>query len=283
MKVLPEPHVEGEVSVFGSSGFVGSHFLKKSQFSTVGIPRDQRYPETNEILYLIGTNHNYNVYENVFLDIDTNLKILVETLEQTRLKKPTAVFNYVSTWFVYGPTDIPYIESQCCKPNGFYSITKYAGELLLRSYCETYSMKYRIIRLGNIIGPGDKKASMKKNAVQYMANRVFNGEDIELYEGGEVIRDFLHIDDAVRGIDLILKKGALNEIYNLASGKGIKVGDLLSQFKTLVGSRSKLRSIKTPEFHNRVQARDSVLDISKVTALGFSVLNPITEKDLIES
>jgi UDP-glucose 4-epimerase len=144
-------------------------------------------------------------------------------------------------------------------------------------------MKYRIIRLGNIIGPGDKKASMKKNAVQYMANRVFNGEDIELYEGGEVIRDFLHIDDAVRGIDLILKKGALNEIYNLASGKGIKVGDLLSQFKTLVGSRSKLRSIKTPEFHNRVQARDSVLDISKVTALGFSVLNPITEKDLIES
>jgi nucleoside-diphosphate-sugar epimerase len=203
-------------------------------------------------------------------------------LEETRLRKPTAVFNYISSWFVYGSNEIPFKESQCCKPNGFYSITKYAGELLLRSFCETYNLKFRIIRLGNIVGPGDKKASLKKNAVQFMTRKILNGEDINLYEGGEVIRDFLHIDDAVRGIDLILEKGALNEIYNLSSGVGVKVGDILREFRALVGSNSKFNNIRTPDFHNRVQARNSVLDITKVMELGFEVLRPVTGKDFLE-
>lgn len=270
------------VSVFGSTGFLGSHYTKKSRLKTIAIPRNQRHPESNEILYLIGTVHNYNVFDDVFLDIDTNLRILVETLEHTRLSRPNAVFNYVSTWFVYGLNEIPFKETQLCEPRGFYSITKFAGELLLRSFCDTHSMRYRIIRLGNIIGPGDKKASLKKNAVQHMANMLLRGEDIDLYEDGDVIRDFLHVDDAVRGLDLILEKGEINEIYNLASGQGIKIGELLNRFKHLVGSKANIRSINTPAFHSKVQSRDSILDISKLNELGFSITRPITEQDLLD-
>jgi nucleoside-diphosphate-sugar epimerase len=262
------------VSVYGSTGFVGSHFSEKSAFQIRRIPRNERSPESNEILYFIGTIHNYNIF-------DTNLKVLIETLEAVRKFDTNAVFNFVSTWFVYGQIRIPFAEDRACNPKGFYSITKYAAELLLRSYCETYSMKYRIIRLGNIIGSGDNKTSAKKNAIQFLADKIIAGEDVELYEGGRVIRDLLHVDDAVEGLDLIIARGKLNEIYNLASGQGTVLADLLMSLKEITRSSSTLKSIETPAFHKMVQARDAVLDISKIKALGFNISRPLSASDLL--
>lgn len=272
---------KGTISLFGASGFIGSHFVQKSEFKSFPIPRSDFSAQSKDILFLIGTVDNYNVFEDVHLDIETNLKLLVEVLEVSRKKYPNLVFNYVSTWFVYGPNQIPFREEQPCNPKGFYSITKYAAELLLRSYCETYSLNYRIIRLGNVLGPGDRKASAKKNAVQFMADKIIRGEDVNLYEGGNVLRDFIHVDDVIRGLDLILERGPLNEIFNLASGTGVSVGELLNRLKILTGSASTLRKIDTPKFHNLVQARDSILDISKVKQLGFTITRPITEREFI--
>lgn len=271
---------QGMVSVFGSTGFIGSHFLMKSKLRTIPIPRSKLSPQSKDILFLVGTVDNYNVFENVNIDIDTNLKLVVNTLETSRKIYPDLIFNYISTWFVYGPGETPYKENQNCNPKGFYSITKYAAELLLRSFCETYSLNYRIIRLGNVLGPGDKKASLRKNAVQYMADKIVMGEDINLYNGGDLLRDFIHVDDVVKGLDLILEKGPVNEIFNLASGVGLNIGHLLGKLKILTRSSSVLHHVETPRFHNLVQARDSVLDISKIKQLGFSISKPITEREL---
>lgn len=272
---------ERTVSVYGSTGFVGSNFLEKSRFKAIPIPRQNFTPQSREILYLIGTVHNYNVFTDVNLDIDTNLKILINTLETSRSIYSDLVFNFVSSWFVYGPGELPFREDQSCNPKGFYSITKYAAELLLRSYCETHSLSYRIIRLGNVLGPGDKKSSVKKNAVQFMANKIRNNEDVYLYEGGNILRDFIHVDDVVLGLDLILERAPMNEIFNLASGVGLNVGELLLNLKTLIGSQSILHQIETPKFHNLVQAKDSIIDISKIKQLGFTITRPITEKELL--
>jgi len=269
------------ISVFGPTGFVGSHFTQKSRFKAIPIARHNSTSQSREILYLIGTVHNYNVFSDVNVDIDTNLKVLMNTLEASRNIYPDLVFNFVSSWFVYGPGEIPFRENQPCNPKGFYSITKYAAELLLRSYCETYSLNYRIIRLGNVLGPGDNKTSAKKNAVQFMANKIRNGEDIYLYEGGNVLRDFIHVDDVVMGLDLIIERAPMNQIFNLASGVGLNVGKLLHEFKALTGSKSVLHQIETPKFHNLVQARDSILDISKIKELGFAITKPITERELL--
>jgi len=269
------------ISVFGSTGFVGSHYIKKSRLTTIPIARENLTSQSKEILYLVGTVHNYNVFSDVNVDIDSNLKFLMNTLEASRNVYPDLVFNFVSSWFVYGPGEIPFREDQPCNPKGFYSITKYAAELLLRSYCETHSLSYRIIRLGNVLGPGDKKTSTKKNAVQFMANKIRNGEDVYLYQGGNVLRDFIHVDDVVLGLDLILGKAPMNEIFNLASGTGLNVGELLHRFRSLTGSQSVLHKIETPKFHNLVQAKDSILDISKIKQLGFTITKPITERELL--
>ena len=273
---MQKKYNNGAISVFGSSGFVGSNYIRESSKPIVAIPKHSREAQSADILYLIGTVHNYNIFDNPQLDIDVNLKILIETLEINRKQFPDMVFNFVSTWFVYGENQIPYSESAHCNPKGFYSITKYAAELLLESYCKTHEIDYRIIRLGNVFGHGDKKVSNKKNAIQFLVEKIRNGEDIELYEGGFITRDYIHVNDVARGIDLIIDKGEKNEIYNLASGSGTLLHDLLSDFRESIQSKSKFIPIPTPRFHSIVQVKDAVLDTTKLKALGFILKYPIS-------
>ena len=259
-----------EISVFGASGFVGNHYCHKSKFQTSKMMRETCVSDSPNIVYFVGTVDNYNIFTDPQLDIRTNLEMLIKVLEACREKWGKVTFNFISSWFVYGDGPIPFNESQACNPRGFYSITKYAAELLLRSYCETFKSDFRIIRLGNVIGPNDKKASLKKNAIQFMLQMLRENKPVSLYENGQIVRDLIHVDDVVRGIDLILESGDLNTIYNLASGVPTVVKELVEGYKEHIGSTSEITSIETPSFHRLVQVRDSILDIRKIQELGFS-------------
>jgi nucleoside-diphosphate-sugar epimerase len=152
--------------------------------------------------------------------------------------------------------------------------------MLLQSYCRTFGLNFRIIRLGNVFGPGDKNASSKKNALQFLVKRIQNNERIDLYEGGEIIRDFIHVTDVVRGLDLILNESALNQIYNLGSGVPTNVGKLLKEFAKETNSGSLINSKATPEFHKMVQVKDAYLDTEKIRSLGFKIIRPISPQAL---
>ena len=270
------------ISVFGSTGFIGSHFLNFSKNPVVAMKRDDRQSLTSRILYFIGTNHNYNVLENYLLDVQVNLVHFLEVLNASRTLHKELEINFVSSWFVYGDGEIPYKESQHCNPKGFYSITKYTAEMLLQSYCRTFGLNYRIIRLGNVFGPGDKSASSKKNALQFLVRRIQNNESIDLYEGGEIVRDFIHVTDVVQGLDLILNKSELDQIYNLGSGVPTNMGKLLKEYAEETNSESLINSKPTPEFHKVVQVKDAYLDIEKVRSLGFKISLPISTQALKE-
>ena len=94
-------------------------------------------------------------------------------------------------------------------------------------------------------------------------------ENIYLYEGGNFVRDYLDIRDAIDAINLIVNNGKLNSIYNVGSGKPTRFIDLMNKAKLSFNSSSEFLSIATPEFHQLVQVRDSYLDISDLSLLGF--------------
>ena len=179
-------------------------------------------------------------------------------------------FNFISSWFVYGKSRLPARETDYCDPQGFYSITKRCAEQMLISFCETFGIKYRILRLCNVVGSGDKKISAKKNAIQFMINLLKENKDVSLYESGYVLRDVMHIKDICKAIDLVLAKGKLNEIYNIGSGIPQSIREIVEIAKKTLNSSSKLVTIDTPEFHKQVQARDFYLDVSKLKKLGFN-------------
>lgn len=266
--------MNNKISVFGASGFIGSRFCELYPNDVIKIDRNDYVPSaTSDILYLISTVDNYNIHENLHIDIDTNLTILMRVLDNIKgiTHKTPPVINFVSSWFTYGQNhEIPFREDfSQCNPTGFYSITKRCAEQMLICWCQTFGYKYRIFRLANVLGEGDKKISKKKNALQYLIKEIVYNRDIELYYGGEVLRDYIYVDDACSAMNLCIEKSPLNQIYNIGSGIPLRFLDLINKAIQLADSKSNIIHIKPSEFHSIVQVRHSYLDITKLTNLGF--------------
>lgn len=277
-----------KVSLFGK-GFVLGKFAEMYPDEVEVIPRDSVMASSSvfekldtDILYGISTIHNYHPKEgNPYIDIKTNLLHFVRVLDENM--NSDIVFNLISTWFVYGNSPkIPARESDPCDPKGFYSITARTREQLLISYCETFGFKYRILRLGNVIGVGDNKISLKKNALQYFCKELALGNTITRYKQGG-IRDYIDVRDCARAIHLVLEKGEPNQIYNIANGRGLNVKDLIDYAWAASGYKSKIEEIEVPQFHKTVQTPAIYMDISKITKLGYSKQHSIrtTIKELI--
>jgi nucleoside-diphosphate-sugar epimerase len=255
-----------KISVYGSTGFIGEAFCNLYPDEVFKIPRDSRPPVTKDILYFISTTTNYNVYEDLHIDINTNLNVLMDVLHYCKDKN--IVFNYVSAGFVYGPDIIDAKETDNPNPRGFYSITKRTAEQLLISFCNTFGVKYRIMRLANLYGT-DKTVSPKKNVLGYMVSLMRQNKDITLYDNGEVLRDYMHVDDVCRALKLVMDNGNTNEIYNIASGNPIQFRTIIEKLKEKLNSESKLIDIETPEFYKMVQAKNFSLNVDKLKSLGF--------------
>ena len=260
-------HMNQNIDLFGGTGFVGSNFYNLYKDEVYIHPRNHNVPYYKNILYMISTTDNYNVLEDPYKDINTNLIKLMDVLDNCKNKD--IIFNFVSSWFVYGDTDLPAKETSYCNPKGFYSITKKCAEDLLISYCKTFNIKYRILRLANVYGNNDSGASKKKNALTYLINRIKNNEEINLYFNGNFIRDYIHVEDACKAIKLCLNKSQVNDIYNIGNGEPIVFKDIIDYVVKCTNSKSNIIAIDQPEFHKIVQVKDMYLDTTKINNLGF--------------
>lgn len=277
--------IKEKLSVFGGTGFIGSQFCSMYPTDIIKMDRNDYAPKSNDILYFISTVDNYNVHNDIHIDIETNLTVLMNVLENVQKNKDTT-FNFISSWFVYGKNqEIPFREDfSKCNPAGFYSITKYCAEQLLISFCQTYDIKYRILRLSNVLGVGDKKISKKKNALQFLIKEIVNNRDVHLYYGGEVLRDYMGLGDICRGIKLCIDESSTNEIINIGSGTPYRFLDLINMAIKYSDSKSKIINIESTNFHDIVQVRHSYLDTSKLLSYGFERKDSIedTIKELVD-
>lgn len=254
------------VNIFGA-GFIGSHYATIDD--CVINDRNDLVPKANKIFYLISTVDNYNVKTNPYIDIETNLTTLIRVLENCR-NLQNVEFNFASSWFVYGDVNSDASEDSYCNPKGFYSITKRTAEQLLISYCQTYGIKYRILRFANVLGNGDKKVSAKKNALTYLVRKLIAGEEVNLYDGGQFYRDYIHVDDLCDAVKLVLECGELNTIYNIGTGVPVVFRDAIEYVIKKVNSKSKVVEIEQAPFHKIVQNKSFYMNCSKLQQLGFT-------------
>jgi len=270
----------GMLNVFGGYGFVGTQFLNTTKNGYIKNYRDNYEVRSADCVYFISTVHNYNVQTDSLLDINTNLVVLMKVLDNYReyIKKTGEVgcFNFISSWFVYGQDSgfgtgsrgIP--ETDLCDPKGFYSITKRCAEQLLMSYCETFNLNYRILRLANVLGAEDKKVSAKKNALQYLLGEIAANRPVDLYDSGYFYRDYIDVRDCARAIDLVVNRGEVNSIYNIGNGYPIIFRDIVRYARDAMDSASELRTIEQKEFHKKVQSsRSFFMDNTKLRDLGY--------------
>jgi nucleoside-diphosphate-sugar epimerase len=255
------------LSLFGK-GFIGSKFCEIYQNEVFVEERSSLIPKYSEILYLRGTTSNYNVFSDPSKDVKDNLLLFTETLKN--LNKDSC-FNLASSWFVFGTNNKSQNEKMCetdfCNPKGFYSITKLCQEQLLESYCRTFNLNYRIFRLCNVVG-GDQNANAKKNALEFLIQKLKNNEEISVYTGDNY-RNYLHVKDVCRAMKLIMEKGNHNEIYNIGAINSLRLIDIIEYCKDRLASTSEIKIIPQPDFHKQVQVLNFHMDISKLSKLGF--------------
>jgi len=260
------------ISVFGGFGFVLGEFCKQNKDSVIRIEKSEIVPQSPVILYGIGTIDNYNVFDSPTLDIETNLIHFMEVLDACHKKYDSKFsFTLISTWFVYGHSGAPTMsEGGYCNPTGFYSITARAREQLLISYCETFGIRYKILRLANVLGSKDTKVSKKKNALQYLLQKIVMDEPIELYDNGEFYRDYIDVRDCAVAIRLAMESPLPYTIYNISNGKSHKFKDLITFAIEYAGSKSTAwEKLDKPDFHKIVQTKDVSLTNSRLIEVGY--------------
>jgi nucleoside-diphosphate-sugar epimerase len=267
-----------KINVFGGTGFIGNKFRKLYREEVIVNSREDYKPQSEEILYFISTIDNYNIHTDLHVDVDTNLKVMLNVLEHIK-NNPNTTFNFVSSWFVYGQNDkTPFKEDDLgCNPTGFYSITKRCAEQLIISFCNTYNVKYRIFRLANVLGEGDQKISKKKNALQFLIKEIVEGRDVELYYGGNVLRDYIYVDDVCQAIYHCIENAPVDQIINIGSGKPYLFLNIIKKAIKKANSNSQIINIEPTHFHNIVQVKNSYLDTTKLSNFGYECEYSIDE------
>lgn len=254
-----------KLSVFGGTGYIGSNYCRLYPDNII-IPRGQRHPESADILYLISTTTNQNVFHDLQIDIDTNLKILTEVL--SHCKRTDTVFNFVSTGFVYGNDIIDAKETDPCSPTGFYSTTKRCAESLVISYCKTFGIDYRIFRIGNVFGI-DPTVTKGKNVLGYLIRCLKKNDPIHLYGGGDYLKDYMYVEDVCRALDTLMVWSTPNQIYNVGTGVTRTFREVIEYCKEKVGSESPLVDVPFPDEQEYLQIKNFTMNIDKLESFGF--------------
>lgn len=159
---------------------------------------------------------------NLFLE--SNL-IGVNTLLNATLQNNVNKFVQISTDEVYGSiTTGSWDENFPLLPNSPYSASKAAGELLIRSYINTYGLNAVITRCSNNYGPYQNIEKL----IPLVITNLLRGKKVPVYGDGKNVREWIHVSDHVRAIAFLISNGRNGETYNIGSGNEIKNLELVN-------------------------------------------------------
>jgi dTDP-glucose 4,6-dehydratase len=138
-----------------------------------------------------------------------------QALLQASLEAGIGKFVHVSTDEVYGSIESgSWDETRPLEPNSPYSASKAGSDLLARAYGRTFGIDVSITRCSNNYGPHQ----FPEKVIPLFVTNLMDGVQVPLYGEGLNVRDWLHVDDHCRGINLVLAKGRAGETYNIGGG-----------------------------------------------------------------
>ncbi len=150
---------------------------------------------------------------------------------------------YASSSSVYGSNDkVPFGESDAVeKPNSLYAATKRADELFSQTYAHLYGIPQTGLRFFTVYGPWGRPDM----APMIFTRAILKGEPVQVYNHGEMWRDFTYIDDIVNGVvralDRIPDGKPPHAIYNLGNHKSEKLTDFIETLETALGRKAQLK------------------------------------------
>lgn len=248
------------VIVFGGAGFVGSHIAKelsqhghsvrifsrrKPGTQLLGIPVViGDFTRTEDVaialagcdvaIHAVSSSVPANSNQDPVSDVEANLVATIRFLEEVRRQNIKRVILISSGGTVYGRNPSPSIETDLTFPLCSYGIVKLALEKYLFMCSKLYGVAHTIVRLGNPYGERQVPAK-GQGVIASFLSKVACGEPVEVWGDGSVVRDYIYIKDAVRAIRLLLESPTAEGIFNVGTGVGTSLDDLLKCIEETTG------------------------------------------------
>ena len=166
------------------------------------------------VVHFAAESHVDRSIQDPSIFVKTNVLGTQNLLEASR-HVGISKFIHVSTDEVYGELDFDlstfFTEDTPLQPNSPYSASKAASDLLVRAYYETFGLPINITRCSNNYGP----YQYPEKLIPLTIAKALKGENIPIYGDGRNIRDWLHVYDHCKAIDLIMQKGLVGDVYNI--------------------------------------------------------------------
>ena len=166
--------------------------------------------------------------------VESNISGFLNVLEACR-KYRVQHLVFASSSSVYGLNEkAPFAECDPTdRPVSPYAATKKCDELLAHVYSLTYGLRVTGLRFFTVYGPWGRPDM----APMLFAKAICAGEPIEVFNGGEMLRDFTYVDDVVEGIVRVLRGSGVStyDIYNIGAGHPVKLMDFISELELALG------------------------------------------------
>ena len=285
------------ILVTGGLGFIGKHFVKRclslgsfvTNVDVVNYAADRianeelkthknyrhiasdiatlsHLPECDYLVNFAAESHVDNSIADNRQFCHSNILGVQRLLELTRAKAKSGapLFIQISTDEVYG--DIPegrHSERDPLRPSNPYSATKAAADMLVIGWARTYGLEYNIVRMTNNYGPNQYPEKL----IPKSAWRMRRGLPALMHGNGSYLRSWLHVEDSVSAIIMIIEKGERNSIYNVHGDHELPNIEVLRKLASILNVPEKDAFIGIP---NRVgQDIRYSLDDSRLRSLGW--------------
>jgi UDP-glucose 4-epimerase len=200
--------------------------------------------------------------EDPFFDFDLNVNVVSKILGAIYKTNPKTKFINISSAAVYGnppslPVKIELAENSIALSP--YGVHKRLSELLLKSYHDSFSIPTCSLRVFSAYGNGQKKLLMWDLFQKFTDNSI---DKVELFGTGKETRDFIHINDILNQINLIILNAEFKgECINIGNGVQTSIFEIASIFRELLNSNKQI------EFNNVVRAGDPLNWCADITLL----------------
>jgi dTDP-glucose 4,6-dehydratase len=211
-------------------------------------------------------SHNSLAVQDPALFARTNVLGTQQLLEASR-RQGVRRFHHISTCEVYGDlaldSDESFSEESPYRPRTPYNASKAAADHYVRSYFETFELPTTITNCSNNYGP----FQFPEKVIPLFTTHALDDRELPLYASTQNKREWLHVRDHCRAIELVLEQGEPGETYNVGSGVERSIEEIADAVLELTGKDASLKTI-VPDRPGH--DRRYLLDSSKLRALGWS-------------
>jgi len=224
-----------------------------------------KYYKPQVVVNFAAESHNSRAILNPDLFFRTNLmgtQNLLECARQTGINR----FHHISTCEVYGDLALDskekFSEESPYRPNTPYNASKAAADLAVRAYSKTFGLPVTISNCCNNYG----SYQFPEKVIPLFVTNLLREINIPIYKQSKNKREWIHVLDHCRAIDLIIHKGKIGETYNVGTGYEISVEDLADKILSYMARHESYKNVVSDRpGHDRRY----LLDSSKIKKLGW--------------